>query len=79
MKMHVLIIYAKSLKNIFGRVNFSVKFYIVGGGGEIMACRECSWVLVENYGWSWIAVDGRHRPWMVARFCNVCQFPFISE
>ena len=34
--MHVLLIYVKSFKNSFGRVNFAVKFETVVGGSETM-------------------------------------------
>ena len=40
-KMHFLLIYAKSLKNNFERVHFSVKFQVMGGGGEIMTRQFC--------------------------------------
>ena len=36
-KMYFLLINAKSLKNNFERVHFSVKYCVRGGGGEIMA------------------------------------------
>ena len=38
--MHVLLIYVKSLKNSFEKVNYSVKFEIMGGGGEIITGSE---------------------------------------
>ena len=50
-KMHFLLIYAKSLKSNFERVHFSV----MSGGGEIMAGRVC-WR--QNYGWSWLVMAG---------------------
>ena len=40
-KMHFLLIYATSLKNNFERVHFSVKFQVMGGGGEIMTRQFC--------------------------------------
>ena len=54
-KMYFLLTYLKSLKNNFERVHLSVKFQIMGGGGEIMA--GCGWWW-QNYGFSWVAVDG---------------------
>ena len=56
--MHVLLIYAKSLKNKLERVHFSVKFYVVGGGGKILVGGGTK--ILAGRGWSW----------MVAQFNN---------
>ena len=54
--MHVLLIYVKSFKNSFGRVNFAVKFEAVGGGSETVVGCRWSWVVVAKL---WLVVDGR--------------------
>ena len=54
-KMHFLLIYAKSLKNNFERIQFSVKFCVMGSGGEIMAGN--GWWR-QNYGYSWMVLGG---------------------
>ena len=51
--MHVFLIYVKSFKNSFGRVNFAVTFEAVSGGTETtvgsVGGRERWW---RNYAWS---------------------------
>ena len=52
-KMHFLLIYAKSLKNNFEKDYSSVRFQVMGGGGEIMAIVVGgSGEIMAGRGWS---------------------------
>ena len=53
--MHFLLIYANSLKSNIEKVNFPVKFQVMGCSGQIMAGRGWSWVVVAKL---WLVVGG---------------------
>ena len=72
--MHFLLIYANSLKSNIEKVNFPVKFQVMGCSGQIMAGRGWSWVVVAKL-WLVMGGDGKISTgqgwsWMVARFSN---------
>ena len=64
-KIHILVIYVKSLKNSFEKVNYSVKFEIMGGGGEIITGREWLQVVGAKLCWSWVVWVVVVKLWLV--------------
>ena len=59
------VIYVKSLKNSFEKVNYSVKFEIMGGGGKIITGREWLQVVGAKLCWSWVVWVVVAKLWLV--------------